>query len=883
MLFRVPLSAHIGLMAVLISTPLARGQFPPDGATAGSQPTVTPFTPPAARRADDLSEHAQVQQLPNGMRILVVSDHTYPLLSVQTWFSVGSAADADTPGTCDVARVILEHGESGALKLRSAGVEFESRTLADATVFASTFPADPKMLDFVLGIEFQRFVTKPTTKDAVASATQAMRLAHNLEQTHTPRVPANAATRQRELNSDSRDELLALAAPLGKALFAGHSYAAVRQPPEPDPIAAVQLDDFLQTWFVPANATLLIVGDIDLDTAFAHAEPRFTPLPRRDRPRRPAEDLPQQRRCDLTSGATNLENAEALQFCWQTPYFADFTNVAIETLMQRLCNPVDGPLFGRLRAANLSPPRWNLDRWRDAGILLIQIDLAPPHTQSAAPASAPSADLAQRLIAIRAAVAEEIQRAADTRPSEVELIRARRLTERDAFRARRDFLSYAALLGRCEIVGGDVLLADFDLPRPQRVTVGALQDAATYLLEANAGVCVIARSAAAEPDAPNCEFLDPSELLAALRAAAPRTPIASPTPAPPPLREWRSPGDLLVRAGQFGGPGALVVLKTADASPSRASGGLADTRHRDFASFRGFDFAPSAPADAAAAAACWISDPAELDTLLEFAAQSARRDTSRNAAASQPSNSAAPFASIQIISAQPLDAVRQSVAEGLQIELSETAATSGSAAAAPSDGSGGHAVVTAADPAMPIEIELTLTLVDGVPQTSPALERIIGRLVGVPDRAGMLLDEKRAARWRYRIPAARRITFLARTAAPASAAEAELTQLYARLRDRLRVLQTGAVPPPELEFATQFAQVDTYADFAGPLNLVNALESGRTGQAAASRPDSPSTSQPHPPTITPAAIADALRGVHPHIIQRGGPADAPRRSGLVSN
>ena len=172
----------------------------------------------------------RVERLDSGLRVVIVEDHSLPLVSVQLWYRVGSAYDAlGSPGLCHVTRTILEHRDDAALRLRAAGVRFESRTLRDACYFASVLP--PNFLDYVLEIEAGRMPPLRTTPEMLATGLAAAARDYGLE----PDDPEKLAERR----------MLA-------AMFPNHPY---QHPPgfvaeslrklEPEDV-----DEFLERWFV---------------------------------------------------------------------------------------------------------------------------------------------------------------------------------------------------------------------------------------------------------------------------------------------------------------------------------------------------------------------------------------------------------------------------------------------------------------------------------------------------------------------------------------------------------------------------------------------------------------------------------------------------------
>ena len=400
----------------------------------------------------------RVERLSNGLRVVVVPDRTQPLISVQLWYAVGSAFDdPSNPGLCHIARTILERRNEAAPRLRAAGARFESRTLRDACYFSSVLP--PHSLEQVLKIEAERMQPLSTTPEMVASA----------------RAAAVTPDDQRR---DADRRLLA-------AMFPQHPYA---HPPGfvAESLARLtpgDVDTFLQRWFVPGNATLLIIGDVSDVKAMDLVRRHFGQLPWAESPRRAA--LP-----DLEAEQLHLPPAPAdrtgLEVAWLTPPAGYFENAAIDVLMHRLCNPVDGPLYLRLTELGYPPPRWHRDAWREHGLLTLSVDCP------AVAADVPSAVEGDKTPpaptdpppSIERTIKSELEKATTTIPTEIEFNRARALAARDVMLARASFPDRAGRLAWHELIAGDVLLAAYESPRVATLAVADLQQAAAELLAA---------------------------------------------------------------------------------------------------------------------------------------------------------------------------------------------------------------------------------------------------------------------------------------------------------------------------------------------------------------------------------------------------------------
>lgn len=462
------------------------------------------------------------ERLDNGLRVVVVEDHTLPLVSVQIWYRVGSAQDPlDKPGLAAVCRAILEHRDDAALRLRAAGVRFESRTLRDACYFSSLLP--PNFVEYVLDVEAERM--RP---DALSAEQVERGLA--------------AAAWQYADQPDHEDIRHLLA-----AMFPDHPY---QHPPgfvtdSLKGLSAAAANEFLKRWFVTGNATLVVVGGVSTVRVLEQVRERFGKLP----PAKPPRQTEPQR---LEAKTIRLRLAgkpggAALHVAWRTPPLGHFENAAIDVLMHRLLNPIDGSLLKRLRAAGYPQSQVVWRRWaaRHGGLLWLQLAFAPKGPGS--PASGGSLPEIEQVLdswmrEIEAALAE-----AETRVSD-ELVhnRARGLATRDVRQRRVALPDRAKALAEYELVAGDLLLAEYSVPRIRQVAVPEVQAAATllngsrrvvieYLPDAT-GAAADPRPAGRLPQAHRPvepRTLDAVELLALVRGHAagapqPRTPAQHP-------------------------------------------------------------------------------------------------------------------------------------------------------------------------------------------------------------------------------------------------------------------------------------------------------------------------------------------------------------------
>ncbi len=485
----------------------------------------------------------EVSRLDNGLQVVFVPERTAGLVSVQLWYRVGSADDDPRrPGLCQVARTLLELCQEVPEPLRAADVHFESRTLRDACCFA--WFLRPDLLDECLRLEAQRMECR------------------TLDRGHVETARRTAAQRAR--NPDpALSRLLAGA-------FPDHPY---QHPPEwtaesLDDLSPDDVEEFLRRWFVPGNATLLVIGDVQPPVVRELVRRHFGPLPWAEPPRRARFPLPKAE--TVESPATTGDRA-GLDVAWVTGAAGSDESLASACLMQRLCNPVDGPLCAQLLATGCLPPRWRQESWRGAGMAILTVDI---DAQRMGGGGIPN---------IERIIREVLERAASTVPTEIELNRARALAARAARLRRADFRGRALTLGFYEVVAGDLMLAEWELPRITQLHVADLQHAANDL--AHARTVWLRRSAEASP------------------SARPYVGIAcsNPTSSQPANPQMLS--DFICVTIRPDPASALAVVRTlvtADADIAEAMGALmavGSNRHsveqiRDYLSYHGLDIFP---------------------------------------------------------------------------------------------------------------------------------------------------------------------------------------------------------------------------------------------------------------------------------------------------
>jgi len=236
-------------------------------ALAASRPTTTAAQPARAADPHILFER---YRLDNGLEVILSSDRTVPLVAVDVWYHVGSGLE--NPGKSGFAH-LFEHmlfqgskhvGEDRHFAvLRSIGAgTVNGTTNLDRTNYFEVVPSD--QLEVALWLESDRMahLLPLLTQKSLDNQIEVVR---NERRQRYDNVPYGAA----------RFALWEAMYPLG------HPYRYLTIGRHQD-LAAASLDDvvgFFKTWYVPANATITLVGDFELDRGRALIEKWFGTLP----------------------------------------------------------------------------------------------------------------------------------------------------------------------------------------------------------------------------------------------------------------------------------------------------------------------------------------------------------------------------------------------------------------------------------------------------------------------------------------------------------------------------------------------------------------------------------------------------------------------------
>ena len=232
---------------------------------------------------DDQSPRLAItrKRLQCGLDLIIHQDNSVPQVCVSLWYRVGSSDE--TPDRTGFAH-LFEHLFKNSLHmpahhyevLRRAGAsEANASTSADRTAYYEVVPANELSLALWLESDRMGYFLPGMEADRLAQQQAVVR----------------AERRQRYEDVPYGPERFSLA----QALYPEGHPARHLTIGLHDHIQAATLDDvsrFYRTWYVPANATMVIAGDVDLPEIHALVERYFGSFPISTRPTRPMPELP---------------------------------------------------------------------------------------------------------------------------------------------------------------------------------------------------------------------------------------------------------------------------------------------------------------------------------------------------------------------------------------------------------------------------------------------------------------------------------------------------------------------------------------------------------------------------------------------------------------
>ena len=276
--------------------------------------------------------------LHNGLEVILAPDHSTPVVAVNTWYHVGSADEQ--PGRTGFAHLFehimfmgSEHVAVGKFDswLEAAGANNNGSTTQDRTNYYESMPSNA--LPLALWLDGDRMGYLLPTMDQAKLDLQRD-VVKNERRQSVDNVPYGRA-----------DETILA------ALFpAGHPYHHDVIGSMAD-LSAASLDDvkhFFNAYYAPNNATLVIAGDFDTDSAKSWVERYFSQIPRNaespPRPTVPTFQIPR----DTFMVLEDHVQLPRLYQSWHTVKAFANDDAALDVLAFVLANGKNSRLYKRL-------------------------------------------------------------------------------------------------------------------------------------------------------------------------------------------------------------------------------------------------------------------------------------------------------------------------------------------------------------------------------------------------------------------------------------------------------------------------------------------------------------------------------------------------------
>ena len=221
-------------------------------------------------------------ELDNGLKIIILEDHSIPAVTVQIWYHVGSKNER--PGITGISH-LFEHmmfkgsksikPEEHARIIRANGGQSNAFTTSDMTVFHETLGNEK--LSLALSLEAERMENLTIDEKNLESERQVVLEERGLRIDNHPLAPIV-------------EQLFATA-------FNAHPYSwhVIGWRSDIESITLEDCRNHFDTYYTPNNATVVIAGDVKTEDAVKLVNKYFGHIPRGVDPPRPHTIEPMQR------------------------------------------------------------------------------------------------------------------------------------------------------------------------------------------------------------------------------------------------------------------------------------------------------------------------------------------------------------------------------------------------------------------------------------------------------------------------------------------------------------------------------------------------------------------------------------------------------------
>jgi zinc protease len=188
--------------------------------------------------------------LENGLKVVLLEDHSTPIVHAEIWYHVGSKNEKKgRTGFAHLFEHMMFKGsknvepEGHPSRISSVGGQSNASTNEDATIFWQTFPA--QYLPMVLWLEADRMATLRIDEKVFETEREVVKEERRMRVENQP---------YGKLNEIIYDQA-----------FTTHPYKhpVIGSMADLEAASIEDVRDFFKTYYVPDNATLVLVGDFD--------------------------------------------------------------------------------------------------------------------------------------------------------------------------------------------------------------------------------------------------------------------------------------------------------------------------------------------------------------------------------------------------------------------------------------------------------------------------------------------------------------------------------------------------------------------------------------------------------------------------------------------
>lgn len=268
---------------------------------------------------------APVQQftLANGLTVIVKPDHRAPTAVHMLWLRVGAMDEVD--GTSGVAHA-LEHmmfkgtptvkAGDFSRQVAALGGRENAFTSRDSTGYYQQIPAN--RIEDVMRLEADRFANSQWPDDEFRREIEVVKEERRLRTEDSPRA----------MLDEQQAAITFIASPYRRPIVGWMS--------DIDAMTPDDVRDFYRRWYVPANAAVVVAGDVDVEQVRRLAEKYYGPIAARPTPLRKPRSEPEQsgmRHLDFKAPASQAYVALAFKVPRLEPadLLADATSAASAT------------------------------------------------------------------------------------------------------------------------------------------------------------------------------------------------------------------------------------------------------------------------------------------------------------------------------------------------------------------------------------------------------------------------------------------------------------------------------------------------------------------------------------------------------------------------